>query len=125
MLDTNVFTSMAEFMNRLDSISDLITDKINEGFQTAANWEFNTVNARQGDYERHLTFKLRNSGRLEISGSRTFWSYFCIHIPNPHYRSILYGSGFDPTSELERFISLNPRTGERIERRIVFEDDDI
>ena len=101
-----------------------MTHTINEGFATGYEWEWRDVNPFNAPYQRHLIFTLHNSGRLDISASRTFWSYFCIHIPNPHYRSILYGSGFDPTSEMERFISLNPRTGERIERRIVFWDDD-
>ena len=93
MLDSDTYTTFRQIEDRLEEIAKLVGQLINGSF-TAGDFEFRDVLAFPAPYSRHLQFVLHNSGRLGIYGSRTFWSYFCIHIPNGHYRSIFYGSSF-------------------------------
>ena len=97
-------------MDRLDTIAERISEKINAGFAAGNHFEFDPVLAFPVPAEKHLEFRLHNSGRLQIRGSRTFWSYFCIHMPNPHYRSIFLGPYFNHNQN-QRIISVNPLTG--------------
>ena len=96
LLDTEVYTTYSQILGRLTQIGDEVSNLINGGFTTqqGVTSEFTDVSPFIHIQARHLTFTLHNSGRLRISGSRTFWSYFCIHVPNPHYRSILYGPDY-------------------------------
>ena len=121
LLDSDVFTTLAQFMDRLDAIAERISAAINAGFVPGDDWEFNTVNAFVTETSQHLKFTLHNSGRLHIQGSRTFWSYFFIHIPNPHYRAILFGPYFNANlAEEQRILSLNPLTGTMMAGRLEF-----
>ena len=45
LLDSDVFTTLAQFMDRLDAIAERISAAINAGFVSGDDWEFNTVNA--------------------------------------------------------------------------------
>ena len=110
LLDSDIFTTVAQFMDRLDTIAERISEKINAGFAAGNHFEFDPVLPFPVPAEKHLEFRLHNSGRLQIRGSRTFWSYFCIHMPNPHYRSIFLGPYFNHNQN-QRIISVNPRTG--------------
>ena len=121
LLDSDVFTTLAQFMDRLDTIAGRISAAINAGFVTGDDWEFNTVNPFVTETSKHLEFTLHNSGRLHILGSRTFWSYFFIHVPNPHYRAILFGPYFNANlGEEQRILSLNPLTGTMMDGRLEF-----
>ena len=112
LLDSDIFTTVAQFMDRLDTIAAKISETINAGFAAGAHFEFDPVLPfTVVPAEKHLEFRLHNSGRLQIRGSRTFWSYFCIHMPNAHYRSIFLGSYFNHNQN-QRILSVNPRTGE-------------
>ena len=86
LLDTDVYTPFHQIAARLHEISEMMTQIIN-GFTTGFNFEWRNVLPFTQPHSRHLYFNLHSSGRLVIHGSRTFWSFFCIHIPNPHYRS--------------------------------------
>ena len=108
LLDTDVYTTFNQIEDRLHEISEVMTEIINAGFTTGPDFEWRDVVAFTAPHSRHLYFNLHSSGRLVIHGSRTFWSFFCIHIPNPHYRSVLFGPKFDPNDPLQRFICLNP-----------------
>ena len=121
LLDSDVFTTLAQFMDRLHAIAQRISAAINAGFVPGDDWEFNTVNPFVTETSKHLEFTLHNSGRLHIQGSRTFWSYFFIHIPNPHYRAILFGPYFNANlAEEQQFLSLNPLTGHIMAGRFEF-----
>ena len=112
LLDSDTFTTYGQFMDRLDTIAARISEKINAGFAGGYHFEFDPVQPfTLVPVEKHLEFRLANSGRLQIRGSRTFWSYFCIHIPNAHYRSIFLGPYFNHNQN-QRILSVNPRTGE-------------
>ena len=116
MLDSDTYTTFRQIEERLFTIGTLVTQTINFGFQTGQSWEWRNVLPYTAPYQRHLDFKLETSGRLKIFGSRAFWSYFCIHIPNGHYRSIFYGPDFEASDANQRIISLNPLTGDRVDR---------
>ena len=109
LLDTTVIDSMSDFMVRLNKIASKVSDVINGGFTTGDHWEFRDVDQFVSNF-KHLSFELHNSGRLDVQGSRTFWSYFCIHVPNPVYRAILFGNHFNASLD-QRIISVNPLTG--------------
>jgi len=121
LLDTEVYTTYSQVMDRLEQIGGEVSALINGGFSTNGGIlsEFTNVTPFQHIQAKHLTFTLHNSGRLQIAGSRTFWSYFCIHVPNPHYRSILYGPDYAKNEEL-RIISVNPYSGDSEADRIEF-----
>ena len=128
--DDQLYKTFGEFMDQLNLIATVVTNLINEGINTGNNWEFRDIVAfGNAGYplQAHLNFNLTPGGRLEIQGSRTFWSYFCIHIPNPHYRALFYVSAFDPAIPAfpalaaQSIISLNPRTGEPMIARLVFD----
>ena len=121
LLDTEVYTTYSQVMDRLTQIGDEITGFINAGLTTNYDWEFATIRPFIHVAAKHLQFVLHNSGHLEIRGTKTFWSYFCIHFPNPHYRSIMFGPSYSTTLD-QRVMSLNPRSGAIVADRIVFEE---
>ena len=45
LLDSDVFTTLAQFMDRLHAIAQRISAAINAGFVPGDDWEFNTVNS--------------------------------------------------------------------------------
>ena len=67
-----------------------------------------------------LEFELLNTGRLRVKGSRTFWSYFCLHIPNPHYRDILWGPEHRFGNQNDAIVSLDPMSGAYVDARIEY-----
>ena len=136
--DDDVFLNYSQFMERLSDIASLVTDFINEGFDTrtllngvvtGSHFQFrNVLPFAEAHIKNHLSFDLDNAGRILISGSKTFWSYFFIHIPNAHYRAIFYGREYDatmydlPAVNAQAVVSIAPNTGNVLVDRLTFDD---
>ena len=118
--DDDTYLTYHQVELRLKEIGDRITQFINQGFVTGVNWELRDVIAFTPPLPKHLEFELLNTGRLRVKGSRTFWSYFCLHIPNPHYRDILYGPDHRFGNENDAIVSLDPRSGTFIDGRLEY-----
>ena len=129
--DDRTYLTYGDFEDQLNFIATEVSKTINEGITTAGNFEFRDIHAfgtAAHPLQAHLNFNLTPGGQLQIQGSRTFWSYFCIHVPNPHYRALLYVSTFDsaipafPAMAEQAIICLNPRTGALIPNRLEFNE---
>ena len=84
--DLENFTTYAQVSHRLADLGEKISEYINAGFDAGGlgNYEFPNCDAfvhPASPAPQHLAFTFHSSGRLQIYGSRTFWSYFCLHIP--------------------------------------------
>ena len=118
--DDDTYLTYHQVEMRLNEIGDAMSEFINDGFNTGFNYEFRDVLPFTAPYRKHLEFELLNTGRLRVRGSRTFWSYFCLHIPNPHYRDILYGPEHRFGNEHDAFYSLDPLNGAYMDERIEY-----
>ena len=123
--DLETFTTYAQVGHRMADIGDKVTEFINAGFiaGAAADYEFPNCEAfvhPETPAPQHLAFKFHSSGRLQIYGSRTFWSYFCIHIPAKRYQRSFLGYQYKHHID-QRVISVNPSNGAYIENRVTFD----
>ena len=123
--DIEVFTTFAQIGHRLADLADKISEFINAGFNAGANADFEFPNCAAFVHPahpapQHLAFRLHSSGRLQIYGSRTFWSYFCLHIPSKRYQRSFLGHQYKPKTD-QRVISMNPSSGAYIENRVTFD----
>jgi hypothetical protein len=123
--DLETFTTYSQILHRLADIGDKISEFINAGFiaGAAGDYEFPNCAAFVDPAQpapQHLAFKLHSSGRLQIYGSRTFWSYFCLHIPSKRYQRSFLGYQYSRYRD-QRVISMNPSDGSYIRERVTFD----
>ena len=123
--DLEVITTYAQVGHRLADIGDKISEFINAGFNAGGLGYFEFPNSAPFVHPaspgpQHLAFKFHSSGRLQIYGSRTFWSYFALHIPAKRYQRSFLGYQYKRDRD-QRVISINPSSGAYIENRVLFD----
>ena len=99
------FVSTMQFMYALERVADQVTDDLNNAAHTnitTLHWPF-TYNVV--DKHTHLKFVLQPSGRIAVEGTNAFWSNYCIHVPEVHFRQVFFGDS-------SKFLMItNPLTG--------------
>ena len=103
-----------QFMYALERLANQVTDDLNNAAHTNITtlmWPF-TYNV--ADIHTHLKFVLQPSGRIAVVGTSAFWSNYCIHVPEVHFRQVFFGVS-------DKFLMItNPHTGDDAPGAIVF-----
>ena len=72
-------------------------------------------NDDNSDAQVHLKFELTADGRLQITGTRAFWSCFSIEVPSVQNQFGLWGARESGEkvdfTRLRRYLSVHPETG--------------
>ena len=124
ILSSEVILSVQQLLHRLNELAGDVNRFMNSGHATnsdaTGNYEYGgyTPKADGSEDTEHLKFEVATDGRLQIIGTKAFWSCFCIEIPSVMNQFGFYGNmpkdNVPPTdfTNQRRFLALNPHTGD-------------
>ena len=111
-----VILTVQQLMHRLTQLASDVNALMKSGALAGnAEFEYDGYDPEPNVDVKHLEFDLMTDGRLEIKGTRAFWSCFCIEVPAVQNQFGFFGDRSTDDdldfTRLRRFLSVNPDTG--------------
>ena len=110
--------SVQQLMHRLGQLASDASEYMNKGHANGAAFEFGgyAPQSNEGvniETTKHLKFELATDGRLQIIGTKAFWSCFSIEVPSVQYQFGFFGARstldkVENMNRLRRFLSVHP-----------------